>query len=426
MNFCLNKPVSLEYIKTPKFKKDDAEKEENYIQCLNKGEYFGMQPRFSKDYTRLAYIASSNKFLSHSGNYELKSINWPFTSESDTQTVLDYKEEYPTDDGHYAGLFGYQMTYVNCGFIGTSNRYYLIQSEFKGQSRQYIVDIQNKNKVRWINFLNKEKDHYRQGEYGLLKLQGNVAIVKYNSCNEPSRVYAVFFENIDGELDDIKIDSVLLHENVLHSAELNDDVKSITKEYVKLENGAEGYFVRLSDDKLKESPARGENGKHPMITIIHGGPFSASPQDMFLIQRNFLVLQGYCLFVVNYRGTIGFGKTFMDSLLGNIGSVDVEDCGNLTKAAIKQFGDIVDEKRVCVEGGSHGGFMTGWLIGHPEFKDLWAAAGIWNGVLDMSYMVASTDIPDWIFACCQNKELQNFGEYTVEDTKEFFLKSPIS
>jgi len=56
---------------------------------------------------------------------------------------------------------------------------------------------------------------------------------------------------------------------------------------------------------------------------------------MFLIQRNFLILQGYCLLVVNYRGTIGFGKTFMDALLGNIGSVDVEDCGNLTKKAIE-------------------------------------------------------------------------------------------
>lgn len=70
--------------------------------------------------------------------------------------------------------------------------------------------------------------------------------------------------------------------------------------------------------------------------------------------------------------------------------------------------------------------MTGWLVGHPEFKDLWAAAGLWNAVLDMTYMVQSTDIPDWIFACCQNKELENFGAITVEDNKEFFLKSPIS
>jgi len=81
---------------------------------------------------------------------------------------------------------------------------------------------------------------------------------------------------------------------------------------------------------------------------------------------------------------------------------------------------------MCVEGGSHGGFMTGWLIGHPKYKDLWAAAGLWNAVLDMSYMVAATDIPDWIYACCQNKELDDFGSYSLEDTKDFFSKSPIS
>ena len=60
-------------------------------------------------------------------------------------------------------------------------------------------------------------------------------------------------------------------------------IKSIKKDYLKLENGAEGYFVRLSDDKLSQTCAKGENGKYPMITNIHGGPFWSSPQDIFLI-----------------------------------------------------------------------------------------------------------------------------------------------
>ncbi len=56
-------------------------------------------------------------------------------------------------------------------------------------------------------------------------------------------------------------------------------------------------------------------------------------------------------------------------------------------------------------GRSHGGFVTGWLIGHPEFKDLWNSACLWNAVLDMTYMLTITDIPDWIYAGGQNKEL---------------------
>jgi len=57
---------------------------------------------------------------------------------------------------------------------------------------------------------------------------------------------------------------------------------------------------------------------------------------------------------------------------------------------------------------------------------MWAAAGVRNPVLDMSYMVVSTEIPDWIFACCQNKELESFASYSQSDCLDFFSKSPIS
>jgi acylaminoacyl-peptidase len=73
------------------------------------------------------------------------------------------------------------------------------------------------------------------------------------------------------------------------------------------------------------------------MTIIHGGTFASSPFDVFLIQRLFLLLQGYCLLIVNYRGSIGYGKDFLDSLLGNIGDNDVQDVGNLTKTAIEKY-----------------------------------------------------------------------------------------
>ena len=49
--------------------------------------------------------------------------------------------------------------------------------------------------------------------------------------------------------------------------------------------------------------------------------------------------------------------------------------------------------------------MTGWLIGHPEYNHLIKAAVLWNPVINMSYMISSTDIPDWIYACCLNREL---------------------
>ena len=84
----------------------------------------------------------------------------------------------------------------------------------------------------------------------------------------------------------------------------------------------------------------------------------------------------------------------------------------------------MDPKKVAVYGASHGGFMTGWLIGHPAYKDLFRVAVLWNPVINMSYMYSSTDIPDWILACCLNKEWTY--KITSEDNKVFFEKSPIS
>ena len=183
-----------------------------------------------------------------------------------------------------------------------------------------------------------------------------------------------------------------------------------------MENGAEGYFIRST----QLDPAK----KHPMYIIIHGGPFSRAPQDMFLQMRTFLLLQGYTLLVLNYRGSTGYGETFLNELLGHIGDKDVHDCGQLIKLAMDKFADIVDPAKVGVYGGSHGGFLTGWLIGHPDYKDLFKAACLWNPVINMSFMNSSTDIPDWIYACCFNRD--NNYQITAEENQVLFAKSPIS
>lgn len=128
LNFCLNRPTSLVYVKKPCFKKEDVPAKA-YTQVLNPGEYVGMQPRFSEDYSRLCYIASEEKFLSHSGNYQLKYMDWPST---EPKKVIDYMQEYPDDKSDFCGLYGYNMTYTNCNFLGQSNKYYLFTSEFKG------------------------------------------------------------------------------------------------------------------------------------------------------------------------------------------------------------------------------------------------------------------------------------------------------
>ena len=97
----------------------------------------------------------------------------------------------------------------------------------------------------------------------------------------------------------------------------------------------------------------------------------------------------------------------------------------MTKKALELFPDVIDPEKLGVFGGSHGGFLTGHLIGHHEFKNMWKAASLRNPVLDMTYMLNSTDRPDRIFACC-GKDEYDFATLTVEKKLNFFNRSPMA
>ena len=63
----------------------------------------------------------------------------------------------------------------------------------------------------------------------------------------------------------------------------------------------------------------------PFVCYLHGGPFAAS-QDYFSDLTANLLLEGFAVMKVNYRGSFGFGKDFQDSLIGQSGRADVDDC----------------------------------------------------------------------------------------------------
>ena len=77
----MNRPTALYYIPAPIFEKKELDKQENYLRQVNPtNEYLAMRPQFSKDFSQLTYIGRDEKFLSHSGTYQLKMISWPLDS----------------------------------------------------------------------------------------------------------------------------------------------------------------------------------------------------------------------------------------------------------------------------------------------------------------------------------------------------------
>ena len=120
-----------------------------------------------------------------------------------------------------------------------------------------------------MKFLEQEA---RKGQYTLLKIFEHMAVVSYSSCNEAPRCYLLVFENLDAEkVSEVKVEAQMLDELKL-GADLKTKVDTIKKDFVTLDNGAEGYFLRMHS----ATPALSD-GKLPMITLIHGGPFSSSP-----------------------------------------------------------------------------------------------------------------------------------------------------
>lgn len=70
-----------------------------------------------------------------------------------------------------------------------------------------------------------------------------------------------------------------------------------------------------------------------------------------------MYFSGLAVLIVNYRGSTGCGKDFLDALPGHVGSLDVKDCYVALQNSFNKF-PWLDPKNVLLFGGSHGGFLV--------------------------------------------------------------------
>lgn len=110
-------------------------------------------------------------------------------------------------------------------------------------------------------------------------------------------------------------------------------------------------------------PVDYEEGKiYPGILDIHGGPKTVYG-EVFYHEMQVWANMGYFVFFCNPRGGDGRGNEFMD-IRGKYGTVDYDDLMKFTDKVLETY--PIDSKRVGVTGGSYGGFMTNWIIGHTD------------------------------------------------------------
>ena len=130
--------------------------------------------------------------------------------------------------------------------------------------------------------------------------------------------------------------------------------------------------------------------KYPLALNIHGGPHATwgfSTKTMWH-EWQFHAARGYAVFYCNPHGSGGYGEAFMRKLHAAWGSVAMDDIMAGVDAFLAL--GIVDDKRMAITGGSYGGYMTAWIIGHT---DRFAAAVSQRGVYNISSFYGTSDVP---------------------------------
>lgn len=128
----------------------------------------------------------------------------------------------------------------------------------------------------------------------------------------------------------------------------------------------------------------------PVIVFSHGGPHGRVTLDFnFTVQL--FAAHGYAVLQPNFRGSTGYGLTFLDADRGDFGGGDMRDILAGIEHLAKQ--GLVDRDQQFAYGTSYGGYMTTWLVGHTrQFRA--AVAG--NPVTDLSMMWYLSDLPSWV------------------------------
>ncbi len=139
-----------------------------------------------------------------------------------------------------------------------------------------------------------------------------------------------------------------------------------------------------------------EGQKVPLVLEIHGGPH-AMYANTYFHEFQMLAAKGYAVLFTNPRGSDGYGQNFVDAVRGDYGGKDYLDVMSAVDYVLETY-DFIDENRLGVTGGSYGGFMTNWIVGHSDrFKAAVTQRSICNwisfyGVSDIGYFFAEWEV----------------------------------
>ncbi len=154
--------------------------------------------------------------------------------------------------------------------------------------------------------------------------------------------------------------------------------------------------------------------QYPLAVEIHGGPHAMwSTAGTMWHEFQTLAGRGYVVFWSNPRGSTGYGEEHMAAIERGWGTVDHEDVMAGVDAVAER--EYVDEDNLLITGGSYGGYLTSWIVGHT---DRFAGAVTQRGVYELNSFYGSTDafkLVEW-----------DFGTTPWEEPEFLWKRSPMA
>ena len=123
----------------------------------------------------------------------------------------------------------------------------------------------------------------------------------------------------------------------------------------------------------------------PLLIDVHGGPTGAAPPEL-LLETQYFTSRGFAVLAVNYGGSTGYGRPYRELLRGAWGVVDVED--SLAAARWAAETGLADPERICVRGGSAGGYTTLAVLARKDTP--FATGADYFGITDLEVFIGDT------------------------------------
>ena len=156
-------------------------------------------------------------------------------------------------------------------------------------------------------------------------------------------------------------------------------------------------------------------GRYPALLNIHGGPHTQYGHNFF-DEFQIQAAAGYVVLFTNPRGSQGYGEAFTRGVVGDWGGGDYEDVMAGLDEALRRY-DFIDPARLGVLGGSYGGYLTSWIVGHTS---RFAAACSERAVNNYDSMFGTSDIGHYF------QEWESGGRTPWDDPQWYRDRSPLT